>query len=84
MAWTSSVLVIANRTLDSEELIEALRARNERAPASFTLLVPSTPIGSGEQGGRQAARARTSEAACERLRAAGLDVERRGRATPIR
>ena len=74
MAWTSSVLVIANRTLDSEELIEALRARSGRGPSSFTLLVPSTPVGVGDQGGRQAARANL-EAACARLREAGLDVD---------
>lgn len=67
MTWTTNVLVVANRTLDSDELIDALRARTGRGPAAFTLLVPAT-------GGRQAARENLA-AACERMREAGLTVE---------
>jgi GABA permease len=66
VAWTTSVLVIANRTLDSEDLIDALRARTERGPAAFTLLVPSPDRAAGR---------RMLEAACERMREHGLEVD---------
>jgi hypothetical protein len=41
------VLVVANRTAESPELLEALRSRSMRGPCRFTLLVPSTPHGLG-------------------------------------
>lgn len=71
MAWTYSVLVLANVTAVSDELLEALRARAEADPARFTLLVPST---GGGRGGRDAA-TRRLEDALDRFRAAGLEVE---------
>jgi GABA permease len=69
MAWKKSVLVVANVTATSDELLDALEARAQREPATFTLIVPATPFG----GGREAATAKLSEA-CERLRAAGLEA----------
>jgi hypothetical protein len=39
------VLVVANRTADSEELVQAMRARAALGPARFTLVVPATPHG---------------------------------------
>ena len=39
------MLVIANRTAESPELLDALRARSVQGPCEFTLLVPSTPHG---------------------------------------
>ena len=39
MSSTANVLVVANRTADSPELIAALRQRAARSPARFTLLV---------------------------------------------
>lgn len=39
------VLVVANRTAESPELLEALRTRSMHGPCRFTLLVPSTPHG---------------------------------------
>lgn len=36
-------LVLANRTLGGRELLEAVRERVERGPASFWVLVPATP-----------------------------------------
>src|SRR3954449_850041 len=39
------VLVVANRTADSDELIQAMHDRAVRGPARFTLVVPSTPHG---------------------------------------
>ena len=39
------VLVIANRTAASDELLEAVVQRVERGPAEFFLVVPATPRG---------------------------------------
>jgi hypothetical protein len=68
MYWKANVLVIANRTLDSPELREALVARCNRTPATFTILVPSAPAG------RPVALA-SLNATLERLREAGLEVD---------
>jgi hypothetical protein len=69
MAFSKRVLVVANRTADSEGLAEALRREAAECDVSFTLLVPATP-----GGGRTAAR-RQLNAALERLRGAGLEVD---------
>ena len=45
MADRAKVLVVANRTAESPELLEALRERAGHGPCEFTLLVPSTPHG---------------------------------------
>jgi hypothetical protein len=45
MADKARVLVVANRTAESDELRSALRARAQEGPAAFTLLVPATPHG---------------------------------------
>jgi hypothetical protein len=68
MAWQTSALVIANRTVDSDQLLEALERRSKAGPVKFTLLVPCGPTG------RDGARERL-EAACSRMREAGLQVE---------
>ena len=47
MAAEARVLVVANRTAESPELLEALRTRTLQGPCRFTLLVPSTPHGIG-------------------------------------
>jgi len=79
MAWKRSILVVANVTATSEELIDALRFRSEKAPASFTLIIPATPFG----GGRSAALEKLAEA-LDQLRDAGLEVEGSvGNADPI-
>jgi hypothetical protein len=70
MAWQTSALVIANRTADSNELLEALEGRARSGPVKFTLLVPCGPSGRGE------ARAHV-DAAVARMRTAGLEVEGR-------
>lgn len=57
----ASVLVVANRTAASDELLEALVKRVERGPASFYLVVPATPRGAswitdmsaGEEGAQE-------------------------------
>jgi len=42
---SASVLVVANRTAESPELLEALKQRAAGDDCEFTLLVPSTPHG---------------------------------------
>ena len=45
MAEKANVLVVANRTAESPELLDALRTRATQGPSEFTLLVPATPQG---------------------------------------
>jgi hypothetical protein len=42
MPFTCHVLVVANRTVDSPELLGAIRERAERGPVAVTLLAPCT------------------------------------------
>jgi hypothetical protein len=42
---SARILVVANRTAESPELLEALKTRADEGACSFTLLVPSTPQG---------------------------------------
>ncbi len=39
----SRILVVANRTLGSDDLLQAIRDRMTKGPCEFTLLVPATP-----------------------------------------
>jgi hypothetical protein len=71
MAWTFSVLVVANVTATSEELLETLRERGARDRCRFTLVVPAPAVGPV---GREAAE-RTLAEALGYLREAGLEVE---------
>jgi hypothetical protein len=71
MAWTFSVLVVANVTVTSEELLETLRARAARDRCRFTLVVPAPGFGPV---GREAAE-RTLAEGIEHFRGAGLEVE---------
>ena len=70
MTWKRSVLVVANVTATSDQLLAELKRRAQKEPTSFTLVVPATPFG----GGREAA-AQTLEHALGRLHEAGLEVE---------
>jgi hypothetical protein len=70
MAWKRSVLVVANVTATSDELLEVLRRRAEAGPATFSLIVPASPLG----GGREAAAAKLGEA-LEQMHAAGLEAD---------
>jgi hypothetical protein len=77
MAEKARVLVVANRTAESPELLEALRTRTMHGPCEFTLLVPSTPHGLAwaadmHAGGEEAEQHR--EAFVAELREEGLDV----------
>jgi hypothetical protein len=71
MAWKFSVLVVANVTATSDELLAAMKRKLERGDCDFTLLVPAT---GGGQEGRDAAQAGL-DAALERMRSEGLSVE---------
>ncbi len=70
MAWKRNILVVANVTATSGELIEALKAQVSKSPAQFTLIVPATHVG----GGRAAAKAKLEEAIGQ-LRADGIEAE---------
>lgn len=72
------VLVVADKTADSPDLIAALRQRAGRAPAGFTLLVPAVPHGlawaADMKAGWADAVARADRAAA-RLREADLKLD---------
>ena len=88
MADRARVLVVANRTAESPELLDALRARTVQGPCTFTLLIPATPHGLAwaadtHAGGDEAERHRAGFV--EELRREGLDVAaaRVGDADPL-
>ena len=62
MAWEFSVLVVANVTATSDELLTALRERAEQGACRFTLVMPRSGGDSGERLDR----------ALEAMRGAGL------------
>lgn len=66
MGSTTKLLVVANRTVDSDELFAALRDRAERSPVRVTLLVPQD-----SRGGM----GRRLNAALKRLHEAGIPAE---------
>jgi nucleotide-binding universal stress UspA family protein len=73
----ANVLVVANRTAESPELLDALRERAGGGDVAFTLLVPATPHGVAwaadmHSGGSEAEH--HMQAAVERFRAEGLNV----------
>jgi nucleotide-binding universal stress UspA family protein len=72
------VLVVANRTAESDELRSALRIRAQEGPATFTLLVPATPHGVAWAADMHSGAPEAEEhlqRAVEGLRAEGLEVE---------
>jgi hypothetical protein len=77
VAAEARVLVVANRTAECPELLDALRTRTMQGPCEFTLLVPSTPHGiawAGDMhaGGDEAEQHR--RAFVDELRTEGLNV----------
>jgi len=65
MAWEFSLLVVANVTAGSDELLDSLRARADRGACAFTLVMPATGADARDR----------LEAALTSMREAGLDVE---------
>jgi hypothetical protein len=71
MAFQFSILVVANRTADSDELLAALKAHAEHHPTTFTLLVPAPAAGpAGREAGKEAL-----ERALAAMRATDLEVD---------
>jgi len=73
----TNVLVVANRTAESPELLEALKQRAAQGDVVFSLLVPATPHGVAwaadmHSGGGEAEQ--HMENAVERMRSEGLQV----------
>jgi hypothetical protein len=73
------VLVVANRTAESEDLLAALRERDEQGDCDFTILIPATAHGlqwaanmAADDGHEEAEHHR--DALIERMRAAGVEV----------
>ena len=78
MADTADVLVVANQTAESDELLEALRERAGRGACKFHLLVPAVAHGASwamdmHSGGDEAQA--HLERAIQRYRDAGLEVD---------
>ena len=77
MAFTTHLLVVANRTVDSPELLDALRLRAESGPIHVTMLAPSTYA-------ERAEAQRRMQRAAANLEAAGIESEAMlGDADPI-
>ena len=78
MSIKKRILVVANRTADSPELIGALRVRADGSPASFTLLVPAVPHGLAWAADMKAGWSEAvgrAERAAGGMRMSGLDLE---------
>lgn len=71
------VLVVADRTADSPELVEALRRRGAAPSAQVTLLVPAAPRRLRREPQQQvwARAAARAQAGLEAIRAAGIDCD---------
>ena len=65
MSWKANVMVVANRTADSPELLEVLRARAAQGPAEFVLVFP-------QNGTDHAGAVAAMEHAVQSMRDAGL------------
>jgi hypothetical protein len=77
MADRAQVLVVANRTAESPELLTALQERAARGPCAFTLLVPQTPHGLAWAADPDAGQDEAEEhrqAFIEELREEGIDL----------
>ena len=74
----AKVLVVANQTAESDELLAALKERAEQGECEFTLLVPATPHGVSWAADMSAGGEEADEhlhAMVERLRGTGVPVK---------
>src|SRR4051812_24051272 len=72
------ILVVANHTADSDELVEELRERAAREPMGVTLVVPAVPRGlawAADMYSGAAEAEKRLRSAQERLREAGVDLD---------
>lgn len=72
------ILVVANRTAESEELVEAMKAKAAGGDTKFMLVVPASGHGIQKASDPDAAKAESTEHmenAVKRLRDEGLEVE---------
>ena len=74
MPWTTKLLVIANRTIESEEIRDAIVRRAAAGPVQVMLVAPASS-GAGSIREREAATAQRLERAVQGLRDSGLSVE---------
>jgi hypothetical protein len=74
MPWTTKLLVIANRTVDSDEIRDALVDRAAAGPLQVTLVAPASS-GAGSARERRTETAQRLEHAVQRLHDAGVPVE---------
>ncbi|HEV7882045.1 MAG TPA: hypothetical protein VGO81_00670 [Solirubrobacteraceae bacterium] len=72
--WTTRLLVIANRTVDSEEVRQAIIGRAADGAVHVTLVAPVSS-GTGSERERRAATAERVERAVQQLTAAGVTVD---------
>jgi hypothetical protein len=70
MPWKQQVLVVANLTAGSQELLSVLKERAQRAPTAIHLVVPPASLGQGRE-----AAAQTLQEALAQLREAGLEAD---------
>ena len=78
MAERADVLVVANRTAGSPELLDALKERASRGEVKFHLLVPSTPHGVAWATDMHSGSGEAEDhirACVEQLRSEGLEVD---------
>jgi hypothetical protein len=76
----AQVLVVANQTAESDDLLAAMRERAEGGDYAFTVLIPATPHGVAWAANMASDRGREEaevhrDALVARLRAAGLPVK---------
>jgi hypothetical protein len=74
MPWTMKLLVIANRTVDSDEIRDAIVNRAVAGPVEITLIAPASS-GAGSMRERRAATALRLDRAVQGLRDVGVPVE---------
>jgi hypothetical protein len=78
MAQKASVLVMANRTAESPELLEAMKARAAQGEVEFTLVIPSTPHGiswAADMSAGESEAEHHKTAFLDELRGEGLDIK---------
>jgi hypothetical protein len=74
MPWTTKLLVIANRTVDSDEIRDAIVNRAVAGPVEITLVAPASS-GVGSMRERRAATEQRLDRAVQGLRDVGVPVE---------